>query len=878
MDVKKYREIRNNIRRKRKEAENKPLKEQIKPKNKTDSYVKSHQEQYNTLPIEENKQSDQRHIISIPTRKFDKSINLQINIRNYPYLLLFKEIKKLGDQTIDSMRKLRSTASDLLFLEFIDNAIGFASSLLNSTTYLDSIELNKLTIDLEAKIESEHPGTIEYKNEIPKIRKIIYNHVLNQINKHISDYNLIPLLFFSNEDANYFLHARDTFSQFEHVSPGMLGIPEIELLRSVISTYGVSDMEEWNSLVNNYFNKKREEAIIKFKEISKSSWFMAYTSLVLNNIDGFSSIFANSFTKDLEEDITKLLRTNAYPFLFERETILQVAESPLGLSNEFNFFLLLSEIYERSKYPGYDIASGRIRSQIVGFLDHINLISDRRFMVIPVVTGPPSEFYDAKKTQLFIVTTHIKDNVASQLLLSDKNVAIILLPPSLFGFNIQGQRNVVKILINTPYLQYDKSLSALQNNINLICPEVKCEVITPIYDYMVKNNNEYMTLMEIWLKHTTKESIDIKQIPKHIDMPQNNNSAPLHIEDFSFVSDFINSMKGIVNLIYVNSGTTVIVYDENKKGIEDSLTSLATEIASIQGNEFNPIAIKSLTEFQKYTISELGKDTGIFVVGHDVCGNMDNDIDKTVKESLDGIIGNKYSIIIVPNCFYIHYLPILEQKASRIVKENIDDKLISTLAFAASGLCLKENGYSSLAAHKKYIEGILTASRQWLRENHINLDKPNNGPESDIHRNLKALGILYLIKNCSIDPSIIKIENQFDDAGALKPDIFVGTEIIIDAKSSIGVIPGDEVHETIKYSIFQEQQISVIMRPLPVLLDIVGVAGWLNYLNDNGINFNVLLPVNEDSPETELPQLIEIGDYLRKVDKYYKDIKNSDVR
>ncbi len=68
------------------------------------------------------------------------------------------------------------------------------------------------------------------------------------------------------------------------------------------------------------------------------------------------------------------------------------------------------------------------------------------------------------------------------------------------------------------------------------------------------------------------------------------------------------------------------------------------------------------------------------------------------------------------------------------------------------------------------------------------------------------------------------------------------------------------------------------MRPLPVLLDIVGVAGWLNYLNDNGINFNVLLPVNEDSPETELPQLIEIGDYLRKVEKYYKDIKNSDVR
>ncbi len=878
MDVKKYREMRGNIRRKRGEIKNRMLKDQKATKHTVDSYVKSYQEQYNTLPIEENKKSDQGRIISLSTKKYDKSINIQINTRNYPYLLLFKEIKKLGDQTVDSMRKLRSTASDPLFLEFIDNAIVFASSLLNSTTYLDNIELNKLTIDLEAKIESEVPGTIQYKNEIPKIRKIIYNYVVNQINKHIYGYNVIPLLFFSEEDVNYFLQRSNRFEQFERVQPAMLGIDELELLRSAISTYGVAGMEEWGSLVNNYFNKTREEAILKFKEISKSSWFMAYTSLLLNNITGHSSTLATLFKSDLEKGIAMLLKTNAYPFLFERETMIQFAEATLDPSNDFNSFLLLSEIYERSNYPGYDIASSRIRSKIVGFLDNIDLISDRRFMVIPALTGTPSEFYDGKKTQLFIVTTYVKDTVASELLLSDKDVAIILFPPGLFGFNIPEQRNIVKILVNSPYLLYDKSLNALGTNINLICTKVKCDVVTPIYDYMVENDSEYITLREVWLKHTTKAPIDIKQIPGHIDMPQNNNPVPLHIKDFSFVSDFLDSMNAIDNLISANSGTTVIVYDENKKGIEDSLASLATEIALIQGFEFNPIVIKSLTEFQKYTISELGKDTGIFVIGHDVCGNMDKEIDKTVKESLDGMMGNKYSIIIVPNCFYIHYLPVIEQKASRIVKENIEESLVSTLTFAASGLCLKENGYSSLPAHKKYIEAILTESRRWLRENHINLDKPNNGRESDIHRNLKAMGILYLIKDCSIDPSIIKVENQFDEAGALKPDIFVGPEIIMDAKSSLGVIPGDEVHETMKYSIFQEQRISVIMRPLPVILDIVGVAGWLNYLNDNGINFNVLLPVNEDSPETELPQLIEIGDYLRKVEKYYKDIKNSDVR
>ena len=464
------------------------------------------------------------------------------------------------------------------------------------------------------------------------------------------------------------------------------------------------------------------------------------------------------------------------------------------------------------------------------------------------------------------------------MLLSCKDIAIILFSPNLFGFNVPDQRNIVKILINRPYLQYDKSLNELRNNINLICPGVKCEVITPIYDYMVENNNEYITLMEVWLKHTSKASISTKRTSIYPDIPRNNNPEPLHIRDFSFVSDFLNSIKGIDNLASDNSSTTVIVYDENKKGIEDSLASLATEIAAIQKYELNPIAIKSLTEFQKYAISEIGKDNEIFVIGHDVCGNMDDEMDKTIKESLDSIMGNKSSIIIVPNCFYVHYLPVLQQKAPRIIMENINEELVSTLTFAASGLCLKENGYSSLSGHKKYIESILTESRRWLRENYINLDISNNGTESPIHRNLKALGILYLIKNCSIDPSNIRVENQFDEVGRLKPDISVGTDIIMDAKSSLGKIPSDEIQDIIKYRVLRHKQISVIMRPLPVLLDIIGVIGRLKYLNDNGGNFTVLLPVNEDSSETELSQLMEIGDYLREVDKYYKDLKNHNFR
>jgi len=299
---------------------------------------------------------------------------------------------------------------------------------------------------------------------------------------------------------------------------------------------------------------------------------------------------------------------------------------------------------------------------------------------------------------------------------------------------------------------------------------------------------------------------------------------------------------------------------------------LTTEIAAIQGYEINPIAIKSLTEFQKYKISDIGENGGIFVIGKDVCSNMDDDMDKTVKESLNGIMGYKYSFIIVPNCFYIHYISELNSKPLRVIMENIDKKIISALTFAASGLYLKERGYSSLPEHKKCIGNILSESRRWLRENYINLDNPNEGSESDIHRNLKALGVLYLVKDCSIDPSIIKVENQFDDEGRLKPDISVGTEIIMDAKSSLGKIPSDEIQEVSKYSILPHKQISVIMKPLPVLLDIIGVIGRLKCLNSNGENFNVLLPVN--SSETELPKLMQIGDYLKEVDRYYKELKD----
>ena len=86
MDVKKYREMRENIRRRRGEINNRILKDQKATKHTVDSYVKSYQEQYNTLPIEENKKSDQGRIISLSTKKYDKSINIQINTRNYPYL------------------------------------------------------------------------------------------------------------------------------------------------------------------------------------------------------------------------------------------------------------------------------------------------------------------------------------------------------------------------------------------------------------------------------------------------------------------------------------------------------------------------------------------------------------------------------------------------------------------------------------------------------------------------------------------------------------------------------------------------------------------------------------------------------------------------
>ena len=403
MDVKNYRKIRENIRRKQNEMENRTLKDQKETKNNVDNYVKSHPEHCNALHVNENNHGNQGHSISISAKKVDKSINIQVNTRNYPYLLFFNETKKLDNQTLNSIRRLRSTASDPLFLEFINNAIIFASSLLNSTGSLYSSELQKLTIDMEAKIASEPSGIIRYNNEIIRIRKIVYDYAF-EITKHTSDYSPIPFLFFSNEDAKYFLYGRDPFAKFERVSPGMLGIQEIELLRNAISTYGVSNMEEWGTLINNYFNKARANAILELNKISKSQWFITYTSLLMNNMDGYGSQLANFFKNDLEKDITKLLNTNSYPFLFERQTILHFAELPLNPSDDFNFFLLLSELYERNKYPGYNVACGRIRSQIVGFLDNITLISDRRFMVIPVVTELPDEFDDEKKTSLFIVT------------------------------------------------------------------------------------------------------------------------------------------------------------------------------------------------------------------------------------------------------------------------------------------------------------------------------------------------------------------------------------------------------------------------------------------------------------------------------------------
>ncbi|WP_148692753.1 hypothetical protein [Acidianus manzaensis] len=344
-----------------------------------------------------------------------------------------------------------------------------------------------------------------------------------------------------------------------------------------------------------------------------------------------------------------------------------------------------------------------------------------------------------------------------------------------------------------------------------------------------------------------------------------------------------------------SDGPNIIVYDENKIDIEDSLSKIAVDMARIiSGKEFSPKLISLSTDKINSTLSKL-KDIGegIFVLDHELCEKIgksyDNlytlfDLDSIFDIVNTAIIGDKFSIIIIPNCLYNIYQLKIGLKPSTIIKEKFTKEEIQTIAYLASGLVSILDGYDSLSNIRLKYEEILNESWKWLhQEKYIKLDVPSNQDpdenESLLHRKLKAVTIRHLIENRKIKPESIKVE-QIMEKTDLRPDIYVtDTNEIYDAKTSYGKLPVDELYELEKYHHTSENSpaqnppsnIFAVMRPLPALLDFKAIKARIKSYKEEGINLSVLIPVKEN----DKVELIDLFTFIKKGKQYYEKLKKN---
>ncbi|BCU68852.1 hypothetical protein [Stygiolobus caldivivus] len=373
-------------------------------------------------------------------------------------------------------------------------------------------------------------------------------------------------------------------------------------------------------------------------------------------------------------------------------------------------------------------------------------------------------------------------------------------------------------------------------------------------------------------------SVSIPSLDVSLKLTSNYEKYGKEFLDVDFLDNFLSFTSSFIDK---DRGKILIIYDENKHGIEDSIKYIATEVALIHGHERDPITVSRVNDLSKLTLKNVGTTSGIFVLKRDkerdlcelikskdeVC--KDNYECKSIKEteeilidSLNGISGYNYSIIIMPKCLYDILSPKLVYKPDRIVEDNLTKEEVSTLAYLASGYQLNWKGYDALDRTKQKFEELLSSAWRWLRRNYIDLDIPNQGNESPYHRELKAFVIKHLIENEKVDESDILVES--DVCGGLKPDIYVSSRrLAIDVKTSIGYLPSDEVLEVKKYASCAER-IWVVMRPIAALLDLEGVIGRIKCAHKQGINIDVMIPVKD--------RLVTLEEFINGGRKYMEDL------
>ncbi|MEW9492381.1 MAG: hypothetical protein TQ35_0009330 [Candidatus Aramenus sulfurataquae] len=357
--------------------------------------------------------------------------------------------------------------------------------------------------------------------------------------------------------------------------------------------------------------------------------------------------------------------------------------------------------------------------------------------------------------------------------------------------------------------------------------------------------------------------------------------------------DFIE--RGVGAFTYIKAtGSTVIVYDEKKVGIQSSLARLAAEIAKIKSTserDYDPVLISNRNSLNSIKTDEAGVREGIYVFDAKLFNDKESDeIEKAFEEAAPSLMGYGFKVFVVPFSAYrkyvlhltSHFLLIdeeLSRENKKAIQYHLTKELLTALAYGASGLdadFIKGKSYDALRHIDNSFNLLYITAEKYLKKKYgpiydaILSEESPEGIESSHHKGLKDVIVYHLLKNEGVNVEDIKVE-QLSECGNT-PDvqaIIDGKRVAIDAKTSFHKDPISEIKDAYRKYSQCKDEVWVVLRPLPALLYAKSISGLLTL--EEYDKLQVLIPVRDKKDEKSV-KLIPFKDFLKEVRNAYKQL------
>jgi len=801
-----------------------------------------------------------------------KTGNVKFDLDDYPFLyyieMLGKEYSNYKREILDGVVKEKPylTWED----ECLSTLLANIDNVIDKLRQLDPNFSRDYFIypegDIPRGIKEVYPKVTnniqKVKQDFESIRKCIYNFILNYLRR-------------TDRMGLFIFMKKDDFWKFTDWLRDGKDRKEFLTIRSLVDIYKVDEMKDFKELHSNYYLQ-----IIKGlkDELKDEEWFKILCELrssvkfdeiinILSNLYNTHNIPSQALSGLFSSEICNGI---TYKFDFTDLNTFFLLNSLLICNNNYTECKLICNNYTECKN-----ILDKIYGDIQQILDSLGLFNSQQLNVqlVPVLNYV---YIDNQKPNLIItldtLNFPVTANVLNKLLLDTityyplKSVAIITLPPKIFGLKSRGSSNeeYVQLFTNDVELESHPIINKFMEKFR---DKFKINIKIRRYDYtIIDNYGKPISLVNLQQRIRESKTSVVNRSKGVLNQPANintvsvnQNGVPKHIQ---LDTDFLGGFKEMASLVYASDrGTTIIVYDENKPGIEDSLAYLAKEIASINKYDTNPITISNKDVLSRdWRVPNVGVAAGIFVLKKDLC-EADDNVKEALQNSLNGIMGYKYSIIIIPKCLYNNFQLIIGGKAKKVIHEDLSREVISTLAYMSSGFQIKLKTYDALANVEGPYEKLLIEARSWLSKEYISKDRAGGEKETELHRNLKAVAIKHLIEIEKIKVDEIHVEVYIGD---LKPDIWT-PNLVVDAKTSYGIKPNDELSDLEKYSKLSNR-IWAVMKPIAVLLDLDRIIGRINEAAKQGIEMEVMIPVKDDKDGSKL---ISLENFIKEGRNYY---------